>query len=199
MPQIPSIEAIPLQISAPGSNSTKVARVLHYGDPTLDEEIVIPKYDYSTMNIDQINEVQEALEKKKQEILQNEYKQRKDLIEIKDIFLDAFSLQEPYETKPIMEQLSNLVDQVQNEDLDTNAKLLEWSEKKFQTKVNEIISSEIALSQVELAKKIEKVKTVLENIFLLYSKLFDSSILNNELGEKLKDIKHATAQISSSE
>ena len=59
------------------------------------------------------------------------------------------------------------MDQVQNEDLDTNAKLLEWSKMKFQTKVNERISSEIALSQVKLAKKIEKVKTVLENIFSL--------------------------------
>ena len=81
-----------------------MVRVLHYGDPTLDEEIVIPRYDYKTMDIDHINEVQEALEKKKkQEIIRNEYKQRKALIEIKDIFLDAFSLQVPDETKPIME------------------------------------------------------------------------------------------------
>lgn len=52
-------------------------------------------------------------------------------MEIKDIFLDAFSLQVPDETKPIMEQLYNIVDQVHNEDLDTNVKLLEWSERKF--------------------------------------------------------------------
>ena len=45
-----SIDALPLQISAPGSSSTKVARVLHYGDPTLDEEIVIPSYEFKTMN-----------------------------------------------------------------------------------------------------------------------------------------------------
>ena len=43
---------------------------------------------------------------------------------------------------------------MQSEDHDTNAKLMEWSEKKFQVKVNEKISSEIALSQVELANKI---------------------------------------------
>ena len=65
--------------------------------------------------------MQEALEKKKkQEILINEYKQRQASIEIKYIFLDAFNLQVPDETKPIMEQLSSVVDQVQNEDLDTN-------------------------------------------------------------------------------
>ena len=51
-----------------------------------------------------------------------------------------------------------------NIDLDTNVKLLEWLEKKFQTKVNDRISSEIALSQVDLAKKIEKVKAIVENI-----------------------------------
>ena len=83
------------------------------------------------------------------------------MIEIKDIFLDAFILQVPDEIKPIMEKLSNIVDQVHNEDVETNAKFLEWSEKKFQMKVNEKISSEIALSQVELAKKVEKVKAVL--------------------------------------
>ena len=66
--------------------------------------------------------------------------------DIKDIFLDAFALPPPDETKDIMEQLSNIVDHVTDADLDTNVKLLEWSEKKFQGKVNEKISSEIALS-----------------------------------------------------
>ena len=47
-------------------------------------------------------------------------------------------------------------------------------------KVNEKISSEIALSQVELAKKVEKVKIVLENIFSLYSKLCDFSYFTQE-------------------
>ena len=37
---------MPLQIFAPGLSSTRVARVLYYGDPTLYEDIVIPKYDY---------------------------------------------------------------------------------------------------------------------------------------------------------
>ena len=130
--------------------------------------------------------MQEALEKKKkQEILKNEYRQRKALVEIKDIFLDAFSLLVPDETKPIMEQLSNIVDEVQNEDLDTNVKLLEWSEKKCQMKVNEKISGEITLSQVELAKKVEKVKSILENIFSLYSKLCDSSYFTQETSQRI--------------
>ena len=51
-------------------------------------------------------------------------------------------------------------------------------------KVNEKISSEIALTQVELAKKIEKVKTVLENIFSLYSKLCDSSFSHRKQARK---------------
>ena len=38
---------------------------------------------------------------------------------------------------------------------------MECSEKKFQGKVNEKIASEIALSQVELAKKIAKLKRYL--------------------------------------
>ena len=53
---------------------------------------------------------------------------------------------------------------------------MEWSKKKFQGKVNEKTSSEIALSQVELATKIEKAKKVLENIFSLYTKLCDPTL-----------------------
>ena len=55
--------------------------------------------------------MQEALERKKnQEILRKEDKQRQALHEIKDIFLDAFILQTPDESKPILEQLSKIVE-----------------------------------------------------------------------------------------
>ena len=50
--------------------------------------------------------------------------------EIKDIFMDAFSLQPLDVNKPILEQLFDIVDQVNNEDHDTSVKLMEWSEKK---------------------------------------------------------------------
>ena len=73
---------------------------------------------------------------------------------IKDIFLDAFSITSLDESKDIIEHLSNIVDQVTDADVDTNVKLLEWSERKFQSKVNEKISIEITKSQVEMAKKI---------------------------------------------
>ena len=93
--------------------------------------------------------MQEALErKKKEEIIRKEYKQRQAIHEIKDIFLDSLSLQTPNESKPILEQLLEIVEQVTNEYQDTNTKLMEWSEKKFQGKVNEKRSSEITLSQV---------------------------------------------------
>ena len=68
------------------------------------------------------------------------------------------------------------MEKVSNEDLDTNAKILEWSEKKFQGKVNEKISSDIVLNQVALATKVEDMKKVLENIFSLYTKLCNPSL-----------------------
>lgn len=74
-PQKLSINVMPLQIFAPSSSSTKVTRVLHYGDPKLDEEIVIPSYDLKTINIEQITTMQEALNRRKrQEILRKDYK-----------------------------------------------------------------------------------------------------------------------------
>ena len=42
--QEPSIVAIPLQISSPGSSHSKFSKVLHYGDAFLDENIIIPQY-----------------------------------------------------------------------------------------------------------------------------------------------------------
>ena len=147
--QEPSTVALPLQISTPRLGLSKVAKVIHYGDPFLDEEIMIPQFDFTTMTLEDINLMQDALEKKKQqEILRKEYKQMHALQDIKDIFLDAFSLPPHDESKAIIEQLSDIVEQVTNEDLETNVKLMEWSRRKFQGKVNEKISSEMALSQV---------------------------------------------------
>ena len=103
--------------------------------------------------------------------------------DIKDIFLDAFALPPPDETKDIMEQLSNIVEQITNADLDTNVKLMEWLERKFQGRVNEKISREIALSQVELATKIDYVTKVLNNIFSLYTKLCDPTLFTCEVGQ----------------
>ena len=102
--------------------------------------------------------------------------------EIKDIFMDAFSLQPPNSSRPIIEQLTDIVDQVNNEeDQDTSAKLMEWSEKKFLSKVNQKIAKDIILEQVELAKKLDNVKIVLGNIFSLYSKLCDFSRFTQEI------------------
>ena len=48
--------------------------------------------------------------------------------------MDAFSLQSLDESKPIMEQLLNIIDQVTSEDQDTDVKLMEWSKMKFRGK-----------------------------------------------------------------
>ena len=100
-------------------------------------------------------------------------------------FLDAFALPPPDETKDIMEQLSDIVEQVTNADLDTNVKLMEWLERKFQGKVNEKISSEMTLSQVGLATKIDHVTKVLGNIFSLYTKLCNVAPFTHKVGQKI--------------
>ena len=87
------------------------------------------------------------------------------------------------------------MEKVTNEDLDTNAKLLEWSKKKFQGKVNEKISSEIALQQVALATKVEDVKKVLENIFSLYTKLCNPTLFTQETRSHILSLE---SQISAS-
>lgn len=89
-----SIEDTPLQSSRPSPNTSNAEEVTSYGDASLDEEIVLP-------TIEQMGILQEALSKKKnQELLRREHRQRQDLIDIKDIFLDAFSLSALEEKKP---------------------------------------------------------------------------------------------------
>ena len=65
---------------------------------------------------------------------------------------------------------------------------MEWSKKKFQGKFNKNISSEMALSQVQLATKIEKVKKVLENIFSLYTKLCDPTLFTQETRHRILNL-----------
>ena len=72
-----------------------------------------------------------------------------------------------------------------NEDHDTNVKLMEWLERKFQGKVSKKISSYIELSEVELAKKLEMVQVVLGNIFSLYNKLCDFSNFTQETSQRI--------------
>ena len=62
---------------------------------------------------------------------------------------------------------------------------MEWSEKKFQAKVNQKISNDIILGQVDLDKKLERVKVVLGNIFSLYTKLCDFSNFTQEKNQKI--------------
>ena len=170
-----------IQVRTPGSSSTRVAKAIHYGIPELDEEIQIPYYDSSTLTEEKINEIQSALDKRRrQEAMRKEYKYKQAMNEIKYIFMDAFSLQPLDVNRPILEQLSDIVDQVNNEDHDTNAKLMEWSEKKFLGKVNQKIANDIILGQVDLANKLDKVKIVLGNIFSLYTKLCDFSNFTQE-------------------
>ena len=69
------MEAIPLQILVLSPISSKIDKVIHYGDISLDEEIFIPKYDYDTMTLEQIDILQQAIEKKKhQEMLRRKHR-----------------------------------------------------------------------------------------------------------------------------
>jgi hypothetical protein len=88
--------------------------------------------------------------------------------------------------------IENIMEKINDEDLDTNIKLLEWSEKK--AKVNEKISRAIALNQVELATKIDGMKQVLENIFSLYTKLCDVPLFTEKVQ---RDIDHLERDLKS--
>ena len=64
-PQELSRVAVPLQISTPSSSHSKVAKVLHYGDPFLDETIIIPHFESTTMTLDDLNKLQATIDRKR--------------------------------------------------------------------------------------------------------------------------------------
>ena len=68
-----------LQVRTLGLSSTSVARTLHYEILELDEEIKIPYYESSTLTGEKINEIQSALDRRRQEVLRKEYKYRQEL------------------------------------------------------------------------------------------------------------------------
>ena len=77
---------------------------MYYGNIALDENIVIPKYDYDTMTLEQIGILQQALAKKNnKEMLRREHRKKKALQDIKDTFLDALNLPNLEEIKPLLE------------------------------------------------------------------------------------------------
>ena len=63
--QEPSTAAVQLQISTPGSSQSNVAKVLHYGDPFLDETIIIPHFESETMTLDDLNKLQATIDRKR--------------------------------------------------------------------------------------------------------------------------------------
>ena len=64
---------------------------------------MLPKYDYDTMTIEKMGIVQEALARKKhQELFKIEHRKKQGFSNIKEIFLDAFSLPTLDETKSLI-------------------------------------------------------------------------------------------------
>ena len=59
----------------PSPSSSKIEGIITYGDVILDEEIVLPKYDYVTLAIEKMGILQEALSRKKhKELLRREHR-----------------------------------------------------------------------------------------------------------------------------
>ena len=57
--------AVPLQMSTLGSSASKFAKVIHYKDTFLDEEIVITQFNFATMTLEDIKLMQATLGRKK--------------------------------------------------------------------------------------------------------------------------------------
>ena len=75
-----------------------------------------------------------------------------------------------------------------NEDTDGQDKLVQKVEKKFENKVLEHISQQIAIYQVELSTFLGSMETTCTNVSSLFGKLCDVSNFTKELKDKLSKI-----------
>ena len=109
-----------------------------------------------------------------------EYKKNQVLHDTKGILFDAFIFLEPNENKSTIKKLVTIVDKIKDEDLDSNVKSLAWLERQFHTNVLEKISSAIKLRHVDQETKMESLKTMLDKIFSLYTKLCNVELFTQE-------------------
>ena len=87
--------------------------------------------------------------------------------------MEAFDIADLNVNKPIGENLVHIINKTNTENIETNTKLMKWSEKKFFTKVCAKLSSAIALRKVDLSTLIKKEEALLQSIYKLYSQLGD--------------------------
>ena len=90
-------------------------------------------------------------------------------------------------SQPIFVQLVEAVQKL-NEDLNSQERLLQRVEKKFETRVLEQISQKIGIYEVELSISISSLETTYSNITLLFGKLCDTTIFMKDIKDKLSNI-----------
>ena len=106
--------------------------------------------------------------------------------DIKEIFVEAFDITNINRDQTIVEQLVHIVYKFNTKDIEANTKLMDWSFRKYHTKVLEKISKKIVLSQVDLLEKVTSVKTFLENIHKMFTKLCDASFFTIETQHSIR-------------
>lgn len=90
---------------------------------SLDEIIEIALLDLANLTLEQTILLQEFLTKKKrQEEIRREHKQKQVLNDVNHTFVDAFVIHNFEEGAPIINQIVNIVDQVNDGDMESNVK-----------------------------------------------------------------------------
>ena len=73
-----------------------------------------------------------------------------------------------------------IVDKVQREDIETCDKLMRWSEKKFEHKVLEKVSTKLAIRKVDLSNLTIELERILKLIHSFNMKLCDVELFTLE-------------------
>ena len=109
-------------------------------DIDLDEEIVIPNWDISNLNLDQMQKFGELLQMKdkKKRLREERYKEFQIIEDVKNILAKEINI-EVETSQPILNQLAEAVQKF-DEDMNGQDKLLQRTKNKLENKVLEYIS-----------------------------------------------------------
>ena len=157
-------------------------------DIDLDIETEIPKIDFNIATIEEMRLISQLLEKKarKKQLRSKRDKEYTIIEDAKNIITEAIGV-EVDSTQHILLQLEEAVHKF-NEDSFGQDKLIEKAKKKFDDKVLEHISQQIAIKQVELAKFLGNFENSFKNTASLFAKLCDVSRFTKKIKDKLNKI-----------
>lgn len=111
--------------------------------------------------------------------------QKQVLHDVKDILLDVVPDITLNDKSPILDQLVQVVDKINEPEIDTQSKFMQRAENKSKHKVLEKVSTELTIQQVALSTYVTDLEVIVQNVITLFHRLCNIPSLTRHVKDKL--------------